>query len=128
MPSSRSAGGQLGSTAEQELIEKIEELSFLRTLNDRLARCPDYATACQTLVDLVWDDGWADEVSYWSVDGQRRACRLEARAPLQPDGEPQSSEVPSGAIGTSAGVMIRASAACRLTSSVDSWRRASRFS
>ncbi|MFT6082951.1 MAG: signal transduction histidine kinase [Planctomycetota bacterium] len=68
-------------TAESALLQKIEELSFLRLLNDRLASAPDYKTACQTLVDLIWDEGWADAVAYVSVDMQRQLCQLEVLAP-----------------------------------------------
>lgn len=83
MPSSPDRGAR--PTAEGELLEKIEELSFLRLLNDSLASAPDYASACQTLVDLIWDEGWADAVAYVSVDMQRQLCRLEARAPRNGD-------------------------------------------
>ena len=79
MPSSPDRGAR--PTAEGELLEKIEELSFLRLLNDSLASAPDYASACQTLVDLIWDEGWADAVAYM----QRQLCRLEARAPRNGD-------------------------------------------
>ncbi len=94
MPSSPDASGIHGSTAESELLDRIEELSFLRTLNDRLARCPDFSTACQTLVDLVWDDGWADEVTYYSIDEQRRVGRLEACAPPPLECELPCTEIP----------------------------------
>lgn len=63
------------------LLEKIEELSFLRLLNDSLADAADYDAACQTLVDLIWDEGWANAVGYVSVDMQRQHCQLEAMAP-----------------------------------------------
>lgn len=75
-------------SAEGELLEKIEELSFLRLLNDSLAGAPDYASACQTLVDLIWDEGWADAVAYVSVDMQRQLCQLEAIAPTRSDAHP----------------------------------------
>jgi signal transduction histidine kinase len=81
MPSSIERGAAACPTAEAALLEKIEELSFLRALNDRLARVPDFASACRALVDLVWEDGRADAVAYVSVDPQRRLCRLEAIAP-----------------------------------------------
>ncbi|HYR95119.1 MAG TPA: HAMP domain-containing sensor histidine kinase [Candidatus Binatus sp.] len=68
-------------SAEAALLEKIEELSFLRLLNDRLARVPDFASACRALVDLVWEERRADAVAYVSVDAQRRLCRVEATAP-----------------------------------------------
>ena len=70
---------------ETALLEKIEELSFLRALNDRLSCVPDFASACRALVDLVWEDGRADAVAYVSVDPQRRLCRLEALAPSGAD-------------------------------------------
>jgi len=81
MPSSTERRTAARPSAEEALLEKIEELSFLRALNDRLARVPDFASACRALVDLVWEDGRADAVAYVSVDPQRRLCRLEAIAP-----------------------------------------------
>jgi signal transduction histidine kinase len=74
-------------SAEAALLEKIEELSFLRLLNDRLARVPDFASACRALVDLVWEERRADAVAYVSVDAQRRLCRVEATAPARPGGD-----------------------------------------
>jgi signal transduction histidine kinase len=75
-------------SAEAALLEKIEELSFLRLLNDRLARVPDFASACRALVDLVWEERRADAVAYVSVDAQRRLCRVEAIAPAAPGSDP----------------------------------------
>lgn len=66
---------------EAALLEKIEELSFLRAVNDRLAHVPDFASACRALVDLLWTERAVDLVAYASVDAQRRVCRLEAVAP-----------------------------------------------
>ncbi|MCW5893883.1 MAG: HAMP domain-containing histidine kinase [bacterium] len=76
-------------TTEAALLEKIEELSFLRALNDRLAHVPDFASACRALVELVWAERPVDLVAYASVDHQRRVCRLEAMAP---EGGPPASE------------------------------------
>jgi signal transduction histidine kinase len=75
-------------SAEAALLEKIEELSFLRLLNDRLARVPDFASACRALVDLVWEERRAEAVAYVSVDAQRRLCRVEAIAPAATGGDP----------------------------------------
>jgi signal transduction histidine kinase len=75
----RTLGGP-GAT-EAALLEKIEELSFLRTLNDRLASVPDFASACRALVDMLWEERHASCVAYVSVDPQRQICRLEASAP-----------------------------------------------
>jgi signal transduction histidine kinase len=75
------------SSAEAALLEKIEALSFLRTLNDRLARVPNFTSACRVLVDLLWEEGQADAAAYVSIDAQRRRCRLEATAP-----DPQGAE------------------------------------
>ncbi len=79
MPSSSESAPR--RSAEAALLEKIEELSFLRLLNDRLARAPDFVSACRALVDLVWEERRADSVAYVSVDPQRRLCRVEATAP-----------------------------------------------
>jgi signal transduction histidine kinase len=67
--------------AATALLEKIEELSFLRTLNDRLADASSFPAACQALVDLVCAEGLGEIAAYLSVDPLRRACRLEACAP-----------------------------------------------
>ncbi len=77
MPSSNE-GARQAATA---LLEKIEELSFLRALNDRLADAPSFPAACQALVDLVCAEGLGESAAYLSVDPLRRACRLEACAP-----------------------------------------------
>lgn len=76
------------SATEAALLEKIEELSFLRAVNDRLARVPDFASACRALVDVVWSERPVELVAYASIDHQRRVCRLEALAPDR--GEPAS--------------------------------------
>ena len=47
---------------DEALLEKIEELSLIRELNDRLAQAPTYAAACQMLVDMVQDERGADAV------------------------------------------------------------------
>ena len=80
-------------SVEEALLEKIEELSLLRTLNDRLVRAPDYASACQVLVDVVWEGCRADDVFYLSVDPQRGLCRVEAQAPGPPH-EDAANELP----------------------------------
>jgi signal transduction histidine kinase len=75
-------------SAESALLERIEELSFLRTLNDGLARAPDFASACRTLVELVWEERHADAVAFVVVDGPRRVGRFEAIVPSLLDVEP----------------------------------------
>jgi signal transduction histidine kinase len=72
-----------GRATEAALVEKIEELSFLRALNERLARAADFASACQVLVDLVWEERRVEAVAYLAVDEQRRVVSLEARAPAR---------------------------------------------
>lgn len=47
---------------DEALLEKIEELSLIRGLNDRLAQAPTYAAACQMPVDLVQGERGADAV------------------------------------------------------------------
>src|SRR5262249_62183550 len=69
------------SSTEAALLEKIEELSLLRALNDRLAHAADFPAACRALADLVWEERRAEAVAYLSVDVQRRLCRVEAVAP-----------------------------------------------
>ena len=69
---------------DEALLEKIEELSLIRELNDRLAQAPTYAAACQMLVDMVQDERGADAVEYVAIDRARRLARLEASAPDEP--------------------------------------------
>src|SRR5690349_24803985 len=71
-------------SADEALLEKIEELSLIRELNDRLAQAATYNTACQMLVDMVRDERGADAVEYVSVDRSRGLARLEASAPDEP--------------------------------------------
>jgi signal transduction histidine kinase len=79
--STESPSSSSGRSVEAALIEKIEELSLLRALNDRLSRAPNFASACRALVDLVWEDRGATSVAYFSLDGASRTLRLEAVAP-----------------------------------------------
>ena len=77
---------------ETALVEKIDALSFVRTLNDRLAIATDFTSACRALVDLVWEERGADVVGYLAADPQRGVCRLEAVAPA-PLVDPAPGEV-----------------------------------
>lgn len=69
---------------DEALLEKIEELSLIRELNDRLAQAATYNAACQMLVDMVRDERGADAVEYVAVDRARGLARLEASAPDEP--------------------------------------------
>lgn len=69
---------------DEALLEKIEELSLIRELNDRLGQAPTYSAACQILVDMVRDERGADAVEFVSIDRARRLARLEASAPDEP--------------------------------------------
>src|SRR4051812_8957004 len=80
MPSSIDPAGAAQS-ADVALLEKIEELSLIRALNDRLAQAATYNTACQMLVDLVREERAADAGEYVSIDAARCIARLEATAP-----------------------------------------------
>lgn len=91
MPSSTERRSTGHPSAEAALLEKIEALSFLRALNDRLARVPNFTAACRALVDLLWEEGQADAAAFVSVDPHRRRCRLEATAPA-PEGSETSPE------------------------------------
>jgi signal transduction histidine kinase len=91
MPSSTERRSASHPSAEAALLEKIEALSFLRALNDRLARVPNFTSACRALVDLLWEEGQADAAAFVSVDPHRRRCRLEATAPA-PEGSEASPE------------------------------------
>ena len=43
------------AVTDEALLEKIEELSLIRELNDRLGQAATYNAACQMLVDMVRD-------------------------------------------------------------------------
>jgi signal transduction histidine kinase len=73
------------ASAEAALVERIEALSFLRALNDRLAAAPDFASACRALVELVWEARPAEAVAYLSIDVQRGCARVEAVMPAAGD-------------------------------------------
>jgi signal transduction histidine kinase len=75
-------------STESALLQRIEEMSFLGTVNERLARVPDFASACRTLVELVWEERYADVVAFVVVDGPRRVCTLQAVVPASCDVEP----------------------------------------
>ena len=69
---------------DEALLEKIEELSLIRELNDRLGQAATYNAACQMLVDMVRDERGADAVEFVAIDRGRRLARLEASAPDEP--------------------------------------------
>lgn len=71
----------LPPSADVALLEKIEELSLIRALNDRLAQAATFNIACQMLVDLVREERVASAVEYVSIDAERGIARLEATAP-----------------------------------------------
>lgn len=85
LPSSSDQPAPLRASAESALLEKLEELSLLRMLGDRLSGAPDFATACRVLVDLVNEEREADATAFVSVDAERGVCRLEAVAPARDD-------------------------------------------
>lgn len=80
-------GGGPARSPDAALLDKIEQLSLLRSLGDRLARARDFGSACRTLVQVVWEEVSAETVAYLSVDSERRVCRLEAAAPDDGDAE-----------------------------------------
>ena len=88
MPSSNEPPSPPRGSAESALLEKLEELSLLRTLGDRLSGAPDFAAACRVLVDLVNEERAADVTAFVSVDAERRVCRLEAIAPAHDTAAP----------------------------------------
>jgi signal transduction histidine kinase len=83
MPSSTEPTHAAGSP-EAALLDKIEQLSFLGILHERLAGVPDFGSACQALVDLVLVERTVEAVAYVSIDAPRRICRLEALATSAP--------------------------------------------
>lgn len=72
---------RVASSTETALLQRIEEMSFLGTLNERLARVPDFASACRALVELVFEERYAEAVAFVAIDGLRRVCSLEAILP-----------------------------------------------
>jgi signal transduction histidine kinase len=76
-----SSRGAAALTAESALLQRIEEMSFLGTLNESLARVPDFASACRTLVELVWEERYAEAVAFVVVDGPRRIGTLQEAIP-----------------------------------------------
>jgi signal transduction histidine kinase len=99
MPSSSESFRAALQSAEAALLEKIEQLSFIRTLNDRLAQASDFASACGALVTLVSEECRAEAVAYLSVDPERNTCRLEAVAPSEvPPTELNTTEPPLPAL------------------------------
>ena len=76
---------------EAALVEKIEELSALRALNDRLAGATDYGAACRALIEHVWEEHHADRVLFLSIDARRRRARVEAATPA--DGASPADEI-----------------------------------
>jgi signal transduction histidine kinase len=75
-------------STETALLQRIEEMSFLGAVNERLSRVPDFASACRALVDLVWEERYADAVAFVVVDGPRRVCTLQSVVPASLDVEP----------------------------------------
>jgi len=76
------------ATTESALLQRIEEMSFLGTLNESLSRAPDFASACRTLVELVWEERYAQSVAFVVVDGPRRICSLQEVLPATSNVEP----------------------------------------
>ena len=74
------------SSTDTALLEKIESLSFLRQLNDRLAEAADFPAACTALVDLLWQERGLEIATYFSVEPGTTRLRLEAAAPALPQG------------------------------------------
>jgi len=75
------SGRALSPSPEAALLDKIAQLSLLRSLSDRLACAQDFASACRALVEVVWEEAHAEAVAYLSVDFQRRVCHVEAAVP-----------------------------------------------
>ncbi|MEB2284747.1 MAG: hypothetical protein B6D46_13410 [Polyangiaceae bacterium UTPRO1] len=75
-------------STERALLQRIEEMSFLGGVNERLACAPDFASACRALVELVWEDRYADAVAFVAVDAPRRLCTVQTVLPAGCDVEP----------------------------------------
>src|SRR5215813_4970697 len=81
MRSSTDVQGPLRQGADAALLEKIEELSLIRLLHERLADASDFPAACQVLTDLVWDERPVEAVALLSIDHERALARVEAATP-----------------------------------------------
>src|SRR5262245_6068939 len=66
---------------EAALLEKLETLSLIRVLHERLAQAPDFPAACQVLTDLVWDERPVEAVALLTIDHERAVARVEAATP-----------------------------------------------
>jgi len=75
-------------STESALLQRIEEISFLATLNERLSRVPDFPSACRALIELVWEERYADAVAFVVVDAPRGVCTLQSVIPASFDVEP----------------------------------------
>lgn len=82
--------GSAAATTESALLQRIEEMSFLGALNERLAQVPDFATACRALVDLVWEERYAEAVAFVAVDAPRRIGTLQVVLPARLEVEPNA--------------------------------------
>jgi signal transduction histidine kinase len=78
------------ASTESALLQRIEEMSFLGTLNERLAQVPDFAAACRAFVELVWEERYAEAVAFVAVDPPRRIGTLHAVLPARLDIEPSA--------------------------------------
>jgi signal transduction histidine kinase len=111
MPPSSDRSGAALST-ETALLQRIEEMAFLGAVNERLARVPDFASACRALVELVWEERYADTVAFVAVDAPRRIATLQTVMPtscdLEPTAEMSIERVPlAAALAGSDPVVIR---------------------
>jgi len=79
-PSSEANRATAQSVAVAHLA-RIEDLAFLRRLNERLTETPDFGATVQALVELLAEQLDAGAVSYVTVDPSRRTGRVEAVAP-----------------------------------------------
>lgn len=75
-------------STESALLQRIEEMSFLGAVNERLARVPDFAAASRALVELVWEERYAEAVAFVAVDAPRRICTVQTVMPASFDVEP----------------------------------------
>jgi len=78
----------IAMSTETALLQRIEEMSFLGAVNERLSRVPDFASACRALVELIWEERYADAVAFVVVDGPRRVCTVQTVVPASLDVEP----------------------------------------
>jgi signal transduction histidine kinase len=120
MPSSNERAGHVVPPEAVALLERIEELSLLRTLSDRMAAASDLGSACRALTELIWAARDAESVAYVTIDGAADGhARLEAVTPP----EALAALADDGSVTALLGTLARSGQADVVTVRRPSWLR-----